>query len=383
MAKRKKKKSQKIDQNKEIGLVFWNYAEVKTTGIVYMTFSYQMEKLKGANKDIERPVPGWKRLVPSYKKNLEGGVQIYGTVHTLLERVYNLILKISQLYNDRIRSPDFSELKEQEYQNDFISISIQLRLLLETLSVKKFEEKKIKLYQSKNDNSGKLVSPDSIHLINLLNIIKHHRYIVFNEEDIGPIFSDHKTLDKNDIFSKRFKVIEFLQVTSDILSEVNFSDLTHGLRSRLEEMNKENLYSNLFIVLQNLMLLSTSIVENIKIIDGSKGHYQNLIFNLFDDLRENTLQNAKPMGEKLGWLMMTFRNNLRFNMSHDIDAKEIISEIFANGENRKSELYYKDFFEIFDKYYGDVKLFQKKGITFVLEEKKPETLAFYYGICPR
>ena len=368
MAKRKKKKSQKIDQNKEIGLVFWHYAEVKTTGIVYMSFSYQMEKLKGANKDIERPVPGWKTPVPIYKKNSGGESKIYGTVHTLLERVYNLILKISQLYNDRIRSPDFSELKEQEYQNDFISLSIQLRLLLETLSVKKFEEKKIKLYQSKNDNSGKLVSPDSIHLINLLNIIKHHRYIVFNEEDIGPIFSDHKTLDKNDIFSKRFKVIEFLQVTSDILSEVNFSDLTHGLRSRLEEMNKENLYSNLFIVLQNLMLLSTLVVGNIKIIDGSKGHYQNLIFNLFDDLRENTIQNAKPMGEKLG-LMMILRSNLCFDMSHDIDAKEIISKIFANGENRKSELYYKDFFEIFDKYYGDVKLFQKKKIIFAPEEK--------------
>lgn len=295
---------------------------------------------------------------------------VYGTVANLIIKVARLIFDFEKWYQDLQGSlsdevgtaittvnegtatvfelPEseqtelFFQRLEQKIEETVFLTLLHLRTMLEIFNGCKNDT--IGLYDYEDNRIG------DVPLMELANLLMHHRYLVVKDYCVHNIFSDRKQLPSTRLFGSKIRVHELFDTIQSVLNEIKINDFTGIVRTRLEQLSVNSEARDIVFLIQNIRSITYIVQERFE--DSSFSEVRELLLR---DIHRRQIASL-PKAGNLGPVSYSYSLRLgrpEFKIDDDLSARKIVMHIKVNGENEELKFGYEEFFDALTSACGD------------------------------
>ena len=312
-------------------------------------------------------------------RHFRGQEVVYGTVMNLMIKIAGLIFGFEQWHSglhkyvpDEIKpsiktvkgpAETVFEMPESEHTDLFLQqleerleetvilTLMHLRTLLEIFSGK--GNASIGLYDYEDNRIG------VISLMDIANLLMHHRYLVVQNYCIHNIFSDKEQLPSQRLIGSKFRVHELFKATIDLLTNIKISDFVGVLRSRLARLSVDSEARDIVFLIQNISSIKYIMQE--RFTDSKFSEVTDLLFRDMHQLHREELQRNRKPGPGLYSFEFQFARP-EFKIDDDLTKRRIVMHIRVNGESEEFGYGFEEFFGALTKACGNEALLSLEAL---------------------
>ena len=315
-------------ENQESSFPFIVSKHVNDQEVVYGTVANLMLKVAGLIFDFEK-----------WHQDLKGSLS--SEVKTAIRTVNEGTKTVFELPQSEQTELFFQRL-EQKIEETVILTSLHMRTMLEIFSGNR--NVPIGLYDYEDNRIG------DVPLMELANLLMHHRYLVVKDYCVHNIFSDKKQLLSTRLLGSKIRVHELFDTIKNVLNDIKVRDFTGVVRSRLERLSVNSEARDIVFLIQNIRSITYIVQERFE--DSSFSEVTELLLRDINRRHITSLPTAGNLGP-VSYSYSLLLGRPEFQIDDDLSARKIVMHIKVNGENEELKFGYEEFFDALTSACGD------------------------------
>lgn len=235
----------------------------------------------------------------------------------------------------------FQRLEQKIEETVFLTL-LHLRTMLEIFNGRKKDT--IGLYDYEDNKIGE------VPLMELANLLMHHRFLVVKDYCVHNIFSDKKQLPSTRLLGSKIRVHELFDTIQSVLNEIKINDFTRVVRNKLKQLSVNSEARDIVFLIQNIRSITYIVQERFE--NSSFSEVRELLLR---DIHRRHITSL-PTAGNLGPVSYSYSLRLgrpEFKIDDDLSARKIVMHIKVNGDNEELKFGYEEFFDALTSACGD------------------------------